>query len=90
MNKLNAILLAILVLCAWSVVTSQHVSRQLYSNLEREQKSAQQLQVEYGQLLLEQSTWGAHALIEKTAALRLGMKTPEQRQVQVVTPSGGT
>jgi cell division protein FtsL len=89
-NKLNAILLGILVLCAWSVVTSQHVSRQLYSNLEHEQKSAQQLQVEYGQLLLEQSTWGAHALIEKTAALRLAMQTPDQRQVQVVTPLGGT
>ncbi|WP_024301050.1 cell division protein FtsL [Pseudogulbenkiania sp. MAI-1] len=90
MNKLNSILLGILVLCAWSVVTSQHVSRQLYSNLEREQKSAKQLEVEYGQLLLEQSTWGAHALIEKTATVRLGMQTPDQRQVQVVTPVGGT
>ncbi|MBI3145929.1 MAG: cell division protein FtsL [Pseudogulbenkiania sp.] len=90
MNKLNAILLGILVLCAWSVVTSQHVSRQLYGNLEREQKSAKQLEVEYGQLLLEQSTWGAHALIEKTAALRLSMQTPDQRQVQVVAPVGGT
>ncbi|TDR76558.1 cell division protein FtsL [Paludibacterium purpuratum] len=85
MNKLNAILLALVVFCSWSVVTSQHVSRMLYSDLQKEQKSQQQLDVEYGQLMLEQGTWGAHAVIEKAAQTRLGMHTPDPRQVQVVT-----
>ncbi|GGY09271.1 cell division protein FtsL [Paludibacterium paludis] len=90
MNRLNAILLVILVLCAWSVVTSQYVARKLYSDLQKEQKSQHDLDVEYGQLMLEQGTWGAHALIEKAATTRLGMHTPDPREVQVVTPRGGT
>jgi cell division protein FtsL len=42
--------------------------------------------VEYGQLQLEQSTWGAHAVIEKAASTRLGMHTPDPRQIQVISP----
>ncbi|WP_293759677.1 cell division protein FtsL [uncultured Aquitalea sp.] len=88
MNRLNAILLLIVVVSSWSVVTSTHVSRKLYSDLQKEQKSAQQLEVEFGQLQLEQSTWGAHAVIEKAAG-RLGMHTPDPRQIQVITSRGG-
>lgn len=87
-NKLNAALLVAVLGCAMSVVTSQHLSRRLYYELEKEQKLEKQLQVEYGQLLLEQSTWGAHALIEKSASARLAMLTPNQRQVYVITPEG--
>ncbi|WP_028536707.1 cell division protein FtsL [Paludibacterium yongneupense] len=89
MNRLNAVLLAILVVASWSVVTSQYVSRKLYSDLQKEQKSEQQLDVEYGQLMLEQSTWGAHALIQHAAETRLDMHTPDPRQVQVISPGGG-
>lgn len=87
-NKLNAALLVAVIGCAMSVVTSQHLSRRLYNELEKQQKLSRQLDVEYGQLLLEQSTWGAHALIEKSASTRLGMLTPSQRQVYVITPEG--
>ncbi|OQS40068.1 cell division protein FtsL [Chromobacterium haemolyticum] len=89
MNKLNAILLVIVVLSAWSVVTSTHVSRKLYSDLQKERKSVQQLEIEFGQLQLEQSTWGAHAVIEKAASSRLDMHTPDPRQIQVVSPGKG-
>lgn len=88
LNKLNAVLLLILVLCALGVVKSTHMARKLYHELEKEQRLSRQLDVEYGQLMLEQSTWGAHALIEKTAAARLKMLTPDQRQVHVITPDG--
>ncbi|SCK10938.1 cell division protein FtsL [Vogesella sp. LIG4] len=88
LNKLNAFLLLAVIGCAMSVVTSQHLSRRLYNELEKQQKLSRQLDVEYGQLLLEQSTWGAHALIEKAASARLGMLTPSQRQVFVITPEG--
>ncbi|OWY40894.1 cell division protein FtsL [Xenophilus sp. AP218F] len=89
MNKLNATLLVIAVLSAWSVVTSTHVSRKLYSDLQKETKSAQQLEIEFGQLQLEQSTWGAHAVIERAAQSRLGMHTPDPRQIQVISAKGG-
>lgn len=85
MNRLNALLLLVLVLCAMSVVTSQHAARKLYGELEKEQKRARLYEVEYGQLLLEQSTWGAQAVIEKVAAERLGMRSPAPREIQVLT-----
>lgn len=86
MARLNLILLAVLVVCALSVVTSQHRARKLYVELQREQELARQLEIEWGQLQLEQSTWAMHARIEKIASGRLLMRVPPPSRVQVVTP----
>ena len=86
MIRLNLILLAILVICALSVVTSQHKARKLYVELQKEQELAKQLEVEWGQLQLEQGTWAMHARIEKIASGELMMRAPPASRVQVVTP----
>ena len=86
MVRLNLILLGILVVCALSVVTSQHKARKLYVELQKEQELARQLEVEWGQLQLEQSTWAMHARIEKIASGRLMMRVPPPSRVQVVAP----
>ncbi|MDB5862999.1 MAG: cell division protein FtsL -like protein [Betaproteobacteria bacterium] len=84
MAKLNLILLGILVGCALMLVTSQHQARKLYVELQKEQELARQLEVEWGQLQLEQSTWATHARIEKIAARNLGMRVPTAARVQVL------
>ena len=84
--RLNLILLAILVACALSVVTSQHKARKLYVELQKEQELAKQLEIEWGQLQLEQSTWAMHARIEKIASGQLMMRVPPASRVQVVAP----
>lgn len=84
MAKLNLLLLLVLVVCALGLVTSQHKARKLFSDLEREQARARELEVEYGRLQLEASTWGLHARVEKVAAGTLGMRTPDARQVRMV------
>ena len=84
MAKLNLLLLAVLVACALGLVTSQHKARKLFSELEREQARARDLEVEYGKLQLEASTWGLHARIEKVATGNLGMRTPDPRRVRIV------
>ena len=86
MARLNLILLAILVVCGLSVVSSQHKARKLYVELQKEQEFAKQLEVEWGQLQLEQSTWAMHARIEKIAGGKLMMRLPPAARVQVVTP----
>ena len=86
MARLNLILLTILVVCALSVVTSQHKSRKLYVELQKERELAKQFEVEWGQLQLEQSTWAMHARIEKIASGQLMMRVPPAARVQVVTP----
>ena len=85
MAKLNLLLLLVLVVCALGLVTSQHKARKLFSDLEREQARARDLEVEYGKLQLEASTWGLHTRVEKVATGTLGMRTPDARRVRVVT-----
>jgi cell division protein FtsL len=78
------VLLGILIACALAVVTSQHQARKLYVELQKEQELAKQLDVEWGQLQLEQSTWAMHARIEKIAGRELGMRMPSSSRTQVV------
>ena len=87
MARLNLVLLAVVVACALSVVTSQHRARKLYVDLQKEQEAARQLDVEFGQLQLEQSTWAMHARIEKIAGGQLGMRVPPASRIQVVPPA---
>jgi cell division protein FtsL len=82
--KLNLLLLLVLVVCALGLVTSQHKARKLFSDLEREQARARELDVEFGKLQLEASTWGLHARVEKVATGTLGMRVPDPRRVRVV------
>lgn len=77
MVRLNMILLLIAVVCALGVVTSQHRARKLYQALENEQERARQLEVEYGQIQLEMSTWATHPRIESIARERLHMVVPD-------------
>jgi len=86
MARLNLVLLGILVVCALLVVTSQHKARKLYVELQKEQELTRQIEVEWGQLQLEQSTWAMHARIEKIASGQLMMHVPSPSRVQVVPP----
>ena len=86
-TRFNFLLLAALIACALGLVTSQHQSRKLYVELQKEQELAKQLDVEWGQLQLEASTWATHARVEKLAIRALGMRVPAASRVQVVPPA---
>lgn len=77
MVRFNMVLLLVVVVCALGVVTSQHKARRLFQALEGEQERARQLDVEYGQLQLELSTWATHPRIEEIARERLKMRLPD-------------
>ena len=89
MTRLNLALIAVLIVCALALVTSQHQARKLYVELQKEQELAKLLDVEWGQLQLEQSTWALHARIEKIAARDLGMRSPSAARVQVFSATSG-
>jgi cell division protein FtsL len=87
MARLNFILLAALTACALALVTSQHQARKLYVELQKQEELARRLEVEWGQLQLEQSTWATHARIEKLAVQSLGMRVPPAARIVVVQPA---
>ncbi len=90
MTRLNLVLLAMLVVCALALVTSQHKARKLFIAFEQEQERTRALEVEFGQLQLEQSTWAMHGRIEKIASDRLRMRSPDSKRIQLVPPPEAT
>lgn len=88
MLRLNAALIFLVLASALASVASQHKARKLFQEMEREQDRMRQLEIEWGQLQLEQSTWAAHARIEKIARERLHMKPPAAGQVIAVDGAG--
>ncbi|HUL41276.1 MAG TPA: cell division protein FtsL [Burkholderiales bacterium] len=85
MTRLNLLLALITIACALGVVTSQHKARNLFAELQKQQELSSQLDVEWGQLQLEQSTWATHARIEKIASRILQMHVPDAKHTQVIT-----
>jgi cell division protein FtsL len=82
--RLNLLLLCLAIVCALGVVTSQQKARKLFVELQKEQELAQQMDVEWGQLQLEQSTWALPARVERIAARQLQMTSPRTDKVQFV------
>ncbi len=81
MLRLNLILLLLVVASAIGTVSSNHRARKMFVDLEREQVRMRELEIEWGQLQLEQSTWANHARVEQIARNRLHMKAPDSGQV---------
>lgn len=83
MTKLNLLLLFVIVLCSLGVVTSQHKARRAYIELQKAQTESHRLDIEWGQLQLEQSTWAMHSRIEKEASTRLNMRVPDAAHIRI-------
>ena len=86
MTRLNVMLFAVLLVCALALVTSQHQARRLFVQLQEEQQHGRDLEIEFGQLQLEQSTWAMQSRIEQVASKKLGMRVPPVTRVRVVPP----
>lgn len=69
---------------ALAVTHYSHVSRQTYGQLTAMQREANQLQVEYGRYLLEQSAVGSFQRVETTATEGLQMHTPEADEIVMI------
>ena len=72
-GKLNLVLTALLVGCALSLVNAQYQARHLFIELEKLQQQARQLDIDWAQLQLDQSTLGKNARIEQIARTELSM-----------------
>ncbi|MEO8410546.1 MAG: cell division protein FtsL [Propionivibrio sp.] len=85
MMRVNILLLLAVAIGALGAVTAQHQARKLFQGLEGEQERARQLDVEFGQLQIELSTWATSPRIEKIAREKLHMHTPEAGKMLTAT-----
>ena len=73
-------------LSALGVVYSKHESRRLFVQLQKIQRDGDALNLEWGRLQLEQSTWATQGRIERIAREKLNMTRPKPEQVYIIQP----
>jgi cell division protein FtsL len=78
MGYLTPALVLCALLSALGVVNTQHQSRKLVMDIEREQRRAQALQVEWNQLDIEQQAIAALPTVERLARRVLKMDAPAE------------
>ena len=71
---------------AAGAIYSKHRARELFVQLERLNNQRDNLEVEWGQLQLEQSAWSTHAFVERVASTKLKMATPPPKDIELVSP----
>jgi len=65
---------------------AKHQSRKLFIELQALEAARDAMNVEWGQLQLEQSTHTTHGKVENAARERLGMQIPDSQQVVILRP----
>jgi cell division protein FtsL len=85
MTRISAALVAVLMGCALSLVSSQYQARRLVIDLEAAQSEQRQLDVQWNQLQLDQANWSKHSLIEAAATHDLHMVAPTAARIQYIT-----
>jgi len=80
------VLWPLVLVSAIGVVYTSHLCRLQYTELASLQKEESNLQVEWGQYLLEQSTLASLARVEKAATEGLGMRAPDFNEMIMVEP----
>ncbi len=71
---------------AASAIYCKHRARVLFVALEALDAHRDNLDIEWGQLQLEQSAWSTHAFVENVARAKLHMATPAPQDIRLVTP----
>ena len=81
------LVLAFAIVCvvsAMALVYTRHESRKLFVELEQLTAERDSLNIEWGQLQIEQSTWATHARIEKVATEELSLARPATAEIFVI------
>ena len=71
---------------AAAAIYCKHRSRALFIELEALNARRDNLEIEWGQLQLEQSAWSTHAFVERVASTKLHMASPPPKEIEIVSP----
>ena len=94
MNFLSGKWLVLVVAILWvgalgsaaAAIYCKHRARELFVQLEQLDGRRDNLEIEWGQLQLEQSAWSTHAFVERVASTKLHMAMPPPKDIEIVTP----
>lgn len=78
------IVISLVFVSSLGVIYSSFLTRKQYAELQELQKQEDELDGEYGKLLLEYSAWASYMRVEKVSKERLDMVTPEIEEMILV------
>jgi len=81
---LTMVFAMVCVISAIALIYTKHQSRKLFVELEQLTTERDELNIEWGQLQIEQSTWATHARIERVAAEELSLARPKTTEIYVI------
>ena len=84
-----SILLLAVIASAVAVVWTHHVRRSLFVELDEVEARRDRLQVEWGRLQIEQSTWAESDRIERVASQKLNLHLSRARATVLVAAERG-
>jgi cell division protein FtsL len=71
---------------ATGAVWCKHRAREMFVELEALNARRDNLEIEWGQLQLEQSAWSTHAFVERVASTKLHMAMPPPKEIEIIAP----
>jgi cell division protein FtsL len=94
MNILSGKVFVIVVAVLWvgalgsaaGAIYSKHRAREMFIELEQLNARRDNLEIEWGQLQLEQSAWSTQAFVERVASTKLHMAMPPPKEIEIVAP----
>ena len=81
---LTIVFALVCVMSAIAIIYTKHESRKLFVELEQLTTERDELNIEWGQLQIEQSTWATHARIERVASEELSLVRPKSTEIYVI------
>jgi cell division protein FtsL len=94
MNILSGKVLVIVVAVLWvgalgsaaGAIYCKHRAREMFVELEQLNARRDNIEIEWGQLQLEQSAWSTQAFVERVATSKLHMAMPPPKEIENVAP----
>jgi cell division protein FtsL len=71
---------------AAGAIWCKHRCREMFVELESLNARRDNLEIEWGQLQLEQSAWSTHAFVERVASTKLRMAMPPAKEIEILGP----
>jgi cell division protein FtsL len=80
----TALIIAVTV-SAIAGVYAKHESRKLFTELQALSAKRDRMEVEWGRLQIEQSTWSTYARVEQVAREKMHMRAPRPEQTRLLS-----
>ena len=94
MNFLSGKVLLLVIPILWigalgsaaGAIYCKHRAREMFVELEQLNARRDNIEIEWGQLQLEQSAWSTQAFVERVATSKLHMAMPPPKEIEIVAP----